>query len=54
MIKSLSEKKGGTRTLNKDSTVFLTFIDNMKLVDTDMNNGIFTWNNKRGGEAQVA
>ena len=26
----------------------------MKLVDTDMNNGLFTWNNKRGGESQVA
>eukprot|EP00253_Pinus_taeda_P028885 PITA_28885 len=26
----------------------------MKLVDTDTNNGLFTWNNKRGGEAQVA
>ena len=26
----------------------------MKLVDTDMSNGLFTWNNKRGGESQVA
>eukprot|EP00253_Pinus_taeda_P002831 PITA_02831 len=26
----------------------------MKLVDTEMNNGLFTWNNKRGGESQVA
>lgn len=26
----------------------------MKLVETDMNNGLFTWNNKRGGKAQVA
>jgi len=26
----------------------------MKLVDIDMNNALFTWNNKRGGEAQVA
>ena len=54
MIKSLSEKKGGTRTLSKDSLEFQTFIDNMKLVDTDMSNGLFTWNNKRGGEVQVA
>jgi len=54
MIKSLSEKKGGTRTLSKDSLAFQTFIDNMKLVDTDMSNGLFTWNNKRGGESQVA
>eukprot|EP00253_Pinus_taeda_P015016 PITA_15016 len=54
MIKSLSNKKGGTRTLSKDSIAFQTFIDNMKLVDTDMSNGLFTWNNKRGGESQVA
>ena len=42
MIKSLSEEKGGTRTLNKYSTTFLNFIDYMKLVDIDMNNGLFT------------
>lgn len=54
MIKSLSEKKGGTRVLNKDSLVFQSFIENLKLVDSDSDNGLFTWNNKRGGEAQVA
>jgi len=26
----------------------------MRLVDTKTSNGIFTWNNKRGGESQVA
>jgi len=26
----------------------------MRLVDTEASNGIFTWNNKRGGESQVA
>ena len=54
MIKSLLEEKWGTRTLSKDSLEFRTFIDSMKLVDTDMNKGLFTWNNKRGGEAHVA
>ena len=34
MIKSLSKKKGGTRMLRKDSLVFQTFLDNMKLVDS--------------------
>jgi len=53
MIKSLSEKKGGTRLLNKDSELFQTFTDDMNLVDSAMHNGLFTWNNKRGGEAQV-
>eukprot|EP00253_Pinus_taeda_P007867 PITA_07867 len=54
MIRSLSNKKRVTRTLSRDSTAFQTFIDNMKLVDIDMRNGLFTWNNKRGGESQVA
>ena len=53
MIKSLSEKKWGTKTLNKDSLAFQIFMDNMKLVDIDSSNGLFTWNNKRGGESQV-
>ena len=51
MIKSLSEKKGGIRTLSKDSLEFQTFIDNMDLVDTETNTGLFIWNNKRGGES---
>lgn len=54
MIKSLSEKKGGTRVLNRDSSAFQAFTGNLKLVDPDSENGLFTWNNKRGGEAQVA
>lgn len=33
MIKSISEKKGGTKVLNKDSLAFQSFIDNMNLVD---------------------
>jgi len=53
-IKSLSEKKGGTRVLGKGSSAFQPFINKMKLVDIITNNGIFTWNNKRGGESQVA
>ena len=54
MIKSLSEKKGRTRVLNKDSLAFQSFTDNMNLVESDSSNGLFTWNNKRGGEALVA
>eukprot|EP00253_Pinus_taeda_P030879 PITA_30879 len=29
-------------------------LKNLKLVDVETNNGLFTWNNKRGGESQVA
>ncbi len=54
MIRSLSKKKGGTKALGRDSLEFQTFIDNMELVDTDMNKGLFTWNNKRGGESHIA
>ena len=54
MIKSLSEKKGGTRSLVRDSIAFHNFINNMRLVDTETSNGIFTWNSKRGGVAQMA
>ena len=42
-------EKGVAGTLSKDSIAFQNFIDNMKLVDTYMSNGRFTWNNKRGG-----
>eukprot|EP00253_Pinus_taeda_P027310 PITA_27310 len=54
MIKSLSKKRGGTRALSKDFIAFQTFTYNMNLVDSETSNGLFTWNNKRGGEAQVA
>lgn len=54
VIKSLLEKKGGTRTLSKGSIAFKTFLGNMKLDDTFVSNGLFTWNNKRGGGSQVA
>ena len=48
MIKFLTEKKGGSRTLGRDSEAFQKFLTNMKLVDMDTNNGIFTCNKKRG------
>ena len=54
MIKSLTEKKGGTRTLGRDSISFLNLINKMRLVDAETINGTFTWNNKRGGASQVA
>ena len=54
MIRSLSEKKGGTRQLGRDSEAFQDLLMNMGLVDTETINGTFTWNNKRGGASQVA
>jgi len=54
ITKSVMEKKGGTIILGRDSIAFQNFIINMKLVDMETSNGIFTWNNKRGGPTQVA
>jgi len=51
IIKSLSEIKGGTIMLSKDSIVFQSFTEDMKLVDTKMHNSLLTRNNKRGGDA---
>lgn len=47
MIKYLSKEKGGTMLLSKDLVVFQSFIEDMKLVDSKMHNGLFTWNKKK-------
>jgi len=54
MIKSLSEKKGVTRALSKDSLAFQIISNNMKPVDIETNNGLFTWKKKRGGDSHLA
>jgi len=54
IIRAISKKKGRTRQLGRDSIAFQDFIMNMGLVDTEIINGTFTWNNKRGGASQVA
>lgn len=50
MITSLEEKKGGVRTLNRDAEAFNSFIRAVNLVDMLPKNGLYTWNNKRGGD----
>eukprot|EP00253_Pinus_taeda_P010667 PITA_10667 len=54
MITNLMEKKGGIRRLNKYSEAFLDFINSANLVDVYPKSGAYTWNNKRGGERQIA
>eukprot|EP00253_Pinus_taeda_P030593 PITA_30593 len=49
MITTLLEKKGGLRKLNRDAEAFANFIENVKLVDVYPKSGLFTWNNRRGG-----
>ena len=54
MITNLAEKKGGLRRLDKDAEAFSTFIAASKLIDVPTINGLHTWNNKQGGNRQVA
>jgi len=54
LITNLQEKKGGTRKLDAHSTRFGSIIQTLKLIDVRMDNGIFTWNNKRLGNQAVA
>lgn len=54
MINSLLEKKGRLRRLNKDSELFVDFIESARLVDILPKNGSYTWNNRRGGENRIA
>jgi hypothetical protein len=54
IIRSLVEKKGGTRRLDRDVEEFSTFIDTVEMVDIRTNNIHFTWNNKWINQHQVA
>jgi len=54
MITNLSKKKGGIRKLDKDSEAFLATIENLNLIDSPTSNGLFTLNNRRRGDRQVA
>lgn len=54
MITSLTEKRGGIRKLNRDFEAFLDFIRSANLIDVFPKSDAFTWNNKRGGERQIA
>eukprot|EP00253_Pinus_taeda_P015714 PITA_15714 len=54
MITTLLEKKGGLRKLNRDAEAFANFIETVKLVDVYPKSGLFTWNNRRGGDKLIA
>jgi len=54
MITTLAEKKGGLRKLDKDSEAFNTFIVESRLTYIPTVNGLHTWNNKQGGNRQIA
>jgi exonuclease III len=54
MILTLEEKTGGLKRLEPDSARFKSLIEQLKMVDLETRNGIFTWSNKRIGPQHVA
>jgi hypothetical protein len=54
IIRSLEEKRGGSRHLDRDSSDFNSLIENLHLIDLDTNNGLHTWTNRRTGIHQIA
>jgi exonuclease III len=54
IIRSLDEKRGGSRCLDRDSGDFNTLIDDLHLIDLDTNNGLHTWTNRRTGIHQIS
>eukprot|EP00253_Pinus_taeda_P003838 PITA_03838 len=54
VIRSLKEKKGGIRKTDQYMEIFNDMIDGLRLVDLPTINGVYTWNNRRGGKNQIA
>jgi exonuclease III len=54
IIRSLEEKRGGSRRLDRESDDFNNLIDNLHLIDLDTSNGLHTWTNRRTGSHQIA
>ena len=54
LIRSLEEKKGGIRTPDQYMEMFNDMIGDLRLVDIQTINGVFTLNNRRGGKNQIA
>eukprot|EP00253_Pinus_taeda_P029063 PITA_29063 len=54
MIRDLREKRGGIRREDQNMEEFNDMIRDLRLVDIPTNNGVHTWNNRRGGQNQIA
>lgn len=54
LIRTLDEKKGGIRRTDQFMDMFNDIIAEQRLVDMQTINGIFTWNNRRGGKNRLA
>eukprot|EP00253_Pinus_taeda_P027563 PITA_27563 len=53
MVTSLVEKKGGRRRKEDDMEAFGDIIEELHVVDLPMMNGVYKWNNRRGGSHQI-
>jgi exonuclease III len=54
IIRSLEEKKGGSRRLDQESSDFNGLIDDLHLIDLEAGNDTYTWTNRRTGIHQIA
>eukprot|EP00253_Pinus_taeda_P035212 PITA_35212 len=54
LIRDLGGKRGGIRRQDPRMDDFNELITNLRLVDIPTSNGVFTWNNRRGGRNQIA
>ena len=54
LITALREKKWGRRVLDKYPDEFRKILAQISLVDLEIEDGWFTWNNRRGGDHLVA
>lgn len=54
MIRTMEEKKGGIRKFYQYMEMFSEMINEQRLVDILTINGVYTWNNRRGGKNQIA
>jgi hypothetical protein len=54
IIRSLEEKRGASRRLDRESDDFNNLIDNLHLIDLDTSNGLHTWTHQRTGSHQIA
>jgi len=53
MITKLEEKRGGMTKLDNDNIHLKNLIQNIWIIDMPLNNGIYTWNNKRSCIHQI-
>ena len=54
LITSLLDKRGVRRILSEEDKLLKKFREDNNMIDLQTNNGIHTWNNRKGGASQIA